>query len=227
MLKEVVFRRTDAYQDMVSTYMSSLIRRNWFFPGSPPLSFCYYWVPAVGLPSSWIEISSIWLNSQCISLAMELKRWMSPSPVPLSARVRTEPRERRWQPQIVQEERCNFRCMHIEQLGGGWSPNMWAWPSTWKQLQMVGKSQILVWEDWVLFCRAASALSPNRVTASWTAICLKYEIISQHPCRGSQWARAGLGSGSKGWAWMWQGTIFSEHVSVNIKDSLASQVAQW
>jgi len=52
MLKEVVFRRTDAYQDMVSTYMSSLIRRNWIFPGSPPLSFCYYWVPAVGLPSS-------------------------------------------------------------------------------------------------------------------------------------------------------------------------------
>lgn len=59
MLKEVVFRRTDAYQDMVSTYVSSLTRRNWIFPGSPPLSFCYYWAPAVGLPSSWIEISSI------------------------------------------------------------------------------------------------------------------------------------------------------------------------
>lgn len=106
-----------------------------------------------------IEISSIWLNSQCISLAMEPERWMSPSPVPLSARVRTEPRERRWQPQIVQEERCDFGCMLIEQLGRGWSPNMWAWPSSWKQLQMVGKSQILVWEDWVLFRRAASALS--------------------------------------------------------------------
>ena len=34
MLKEVVFRRTDAYQDMVSTYVSSLTRRNWIFPGS-------------------------------------------------------------------------------------------------------------------------------------------------------------------------------------------------
>lgn len=40
MLNEVVFSRNEAYQDMVSTYGSRLIRRNWIFPGSPPLSFC-------------------------------------------------------------------------------------------------------------------------------------------------------------------------------------------
>ena len=59
MLKEVVFSRTETYQDMVSPYVSNLFRRNWIFPGSPLLPFCYYRVPAVGLPSSWIEISSI------------------------------------------------------------------------------------------------------------------------------------------------------------------------
>lgn len=79
-----------------------------------------------------------------------------------------------------------------------WPKSPESWSSSWKHLYMVGKSQTLGSEDWLLFLMAPNALCHQHSPLFLDCSLSVWEIIPQQPCRGSQWASVqGVG--------MWQG----------------------